>query len=431
MSDPDASKGQVISADAAFAALIEEASARLEAGEPVDVEALCAQHPRHAERLRRLLPTLHAVADLGQSVTEPSETDRGGEPLRELGDFRIMREVGRGGMGVVYEAEQVSLKRRVALKVLPFAAVLDQRQLDRFGREAEAAGALHHQNIVPVYSVGCERGVHFYAMQFINGHTLGELIGQLREASGLGPAGRPATTKTARKTPPHPPRPDATTLTLPEMATTASTTQPAFFRSVAQLGIQVAEALDHAHQQGVVHRDIKPSNLMVDAQGKPWITDFGLAHVEAGPSLTVSGDLLGTLRYMSPEQAMATRFFAASLRLRNTSQTATTCASGSLRNEFMLAWVPWPPMPTHPSTMRVEGAFAPNTRDETIMGAAADAAIVLRAVRRFTSLPRPAPLWQLILFPFSGPLPYGNGHRQLRPISRWLAAPASSCIAAF
>ena len=93
-----------------------------------------------------------------------------------LGDFRIIREVGRGGMGVVYEAEQLSLGRRVALKVLPFAATMDPRHLQRFQNEAQAAACLHHTNIVPVFSVGCERGVHFYAMQFIDGQTLAAVI---------------------------------------------------------------------------------------------------------------------------------------------------------------------------------------------------------------------------------------------------------------
>ena len=93
-----------------------------------------------------------------------------------LGDFRIIREVGRGGMGVVYEAEQISLGRRVALKVLPFAATMDPKQLQRFHNEAKAAASLHHEHIVPVYAVGCERGVHYYAMQFIDGTTLAEVI---------------------------------------------------------------------------------------------------------------------------------------------------------------------------------------------------------------------------------------------------------------
>src|SRR5207248_3957145 len=105
--------------------------------------------------------------------------------LGELGDFRIVREIGRGGMGVVYEAVQISLGRRVALKVLPFAAAIDAKQLQRFKNEAQAAAHLQHTNIVPVYHVGCERGVHFYAMQFIEGQTLAAVIRELRELAGL------------------------------------------------------------------------------------------------------------------------------------------------------------------------------------------------------------------------------------------------------
>src|SRR5438309_6952852 len=101
-----------------------------------------------------------------------------------LGDYRILREIGRGGMGVVYEAQQMSLGRRVALKMLPFASALDARQLQRFHNEAQAAAHLHHQNIVPVYGVGCERGVHYYAMQFIEGQSLAQAQEELRQAQG-------------------------------------------------------------------------------------------------------------------------------------------------------------------------------------------------------------------------------------------------------
>src|SRR5437016_9102270 len=107
------------------------------------------------------------------------------QPEGPLGDYRIVGEIGRGGMGVVYEAIQVSLGRRVALKVLPFAAALDGKQLQRFKNEAQAAAHLHHQNIVPVHGVGCERGVHYYAMQFIDGQTLAAMIAQLRLDAGL------------------------------------------------------------------------------------------------------------------------------------------------------------------------------------------------------------------------------------------------------
>ena len=109
-----------------------------------------------------------------------------------LGDYRIVREIGRGGMGVVYEAMQLSLGRRVALKVLPFAATLDQRQLQRFENEAQAAALLHHSHIVPVFAVGCERGVHYYAMQFIDGQTVAAYIRELRQRAGLETAETPA-----------------------------------------------------------------------------------------------------------------------------------------------------------------------------------------------------------------------------------------------
>src|SRR5205823_8700334 len=123
-----------------------------------------------------------------QLVRGPAlDLDDPAEALGRLGDFRLIREVGRGGMGVVYEAEQISLGRRVALKVLPFASALDARQRQRFENEARSAAQLHHTNIVPVYAVGSERGVHYYAMQFIDGRTLADLIRDLRRAAGLEP----------------------------------------------------------------------------------------------------------------------------------------------------------------------------------------------------------------------------------------------------
>jgi tRNA A-37 threonylcarbamoyl transferase component Bud32 len=201
-----------------------------------------------------------------------------------LGDFRLLREIGRGGMGVIYEAEQISLRRRVALKVLPLAATLDARQLQRFENEARAAAALHHGNIVPVFAVGCERGVHYYAMQLIEGQTLAAVIDHLRQT-------------------PQPAAPAADTVLGAASVTHQSVASREFFRTAASLGVQAAEALEYAHQMGVVHRDVKPANLLLDGRGNLWVTDFGLARFQACPSVTSPGDLVGTLRYMSPEQA--------------------------------------------------------------------------------------------------------------------------------
>jgi serine/threonine protein kinase len=273
--------------DGDLANLVEELTARLEAGEPVELDAYLEQHPEHSAELRRLYPALRLLLDGSHSAEARSaEAVRGEQDPtslpRELGDFRLLREVGRGGMGIVYEAEQRSLGRRVAVKVLPWAATLDARQLQRFQNEAHAAAQLHHTHIVPVYYVGCESGVPFYAMQFIDGHSLASVIAGIKTA---GPPTAPAF----------------------EQHLIRSVSSSSDFRLVAQLGVQAAAALAHAHEQGVVHRDIKPANLLVDGRGHLWITDFGLAQVQSDPRLTATGDLVGTLRYMSPEQALAQR----------------------------------------------------------------------------------------------------------------------------
>jgi serine/threonine protein kinase/Tfp pilus assembly protein PilF len=290
------------SADRALGLLVEELTAKLQAGAPVDGERYVREHPEHAERLRQLLPSLRLLADLGRSAATgvPAAIPPAGPPpdlVGTLGDYRLLREVGRGGMGVVYEAEQVSLGRRVALKVLPFAAALDAKQLQRFKNEAQAAAHLQHQSIVPVYGVGSERGVHYYAMQFIDGQTLAALIAGLRAAPGA-PAVSPADVPTGPEVPTPP---------VAAASTQPPVRDPAFFRTAARLGVQAAEALEHAHQLGVIHRDIKPANLLVDGRGNLWVTDFGLAHCQHQAGLTMTGDLVGTLRYMSPEQALAKR----------------------------------------------------------------------------------------------------------------------------
>src|SRR5262249_22301054 len=159
--------GKAAAADPTLERLLDELTDRLAAGEVVDPEEYARRYPEHADVLRRCLPAMEAMAGLGRSRARPpapgaSPADGSHRGADALGDFRLLREVGRGGMGVVYEAEQLSLRRRVALKVLPLAAVLDERHLKRFRQEAQAAAQLHHTNIVPVYAVGCERGVHYY-----------------------------------------------------------------------------------------------------------------------------------------------------------------------------------------------------------------------------------------------------------------------------
>jgi serine/threonine protein kinase len=237
--------------------VVEEYLAELEAGRQPDRTRWIADHPHLAPSLEAALAGLDFIHNAAPATPQT--------PV-QLGDFRIIGEIGRGGMGVVYEAEQISLKRRVALKVLRHGPVADELAMRRFQREAETVGRLHHTNIVPIFAIGADDGVRYYAMQFIEGRDLGRVARELR-----------------------------------------NTSEPADFQRIADWGLQAADALAHAHQRGVIHRDIKPSNLILDPDNRIWLTDFGLARRVDDTSLSLSGALLGTPRYMSPEQAAATR----------------------------------------------------------------------------------------------------------------------------
>jgi serine/threonine protein kinase/Tfp pilus assembly protein PilF len=307
-----------------LAGVLEEYLERLEQGDPPTPGEWLARYPGlpgPADEYLAALDLLHrtAVDSRGDAVWGAGR----GSPrsvLGRLGDYDLLREVARGGMGVVYEAEQRPFGRRVALKVLPLAGALDARQLRRFHTEALTASQLHHPHIVDVFGAGCEGTVHYYAMRYVEGQTLAQLITRTRITSGLEPGGEPEGTRHTSHTPAgpepaagpvgeHAPPPAARQQTAPTVRLTAEGSIPRaeYVRAAARVGAQVAEALDYAHEQGVVHRDIKPSNVILDAQGQAWVTDFGLARVSQQAQLTQSGDLLGTLRYMSPEQALGRR----------------------------------------------------------------------------------------------------------------------------
>jgi len=219
---------------------------------------------------------------------------------RRLGDFQLIREIGRGGMGVVYEARQLSLNRRVALKVLPPGLGLSREAKVRFEREAHAAAKLHHTNIVPVHAIGEQDGHHFYAMELIEGRSLDALLDEMR-----GGARDSANDKTETLAAPYVEGSATTSSVTDSTATTSAGRQ--WFDAVARLLAEVAEALDYAHSKGVIHRDIKPANLLFDADDRLCIADFGLARLAQEPGVTMSGSLLGTPAYMSPEQISGKR----------------------------------------------------------------------------------------------------------------------------
>ncbi len=259
---------------------------------------------------------------MSESGTQSAGVPAGaGTPGVQLGDFRIIREVGRGGMGVVYEAEQISLGRHIALKVLARQGLAGSSHLQRFLFEARAAARLHHSNIVPVFGIGEQDGVHYYAMQFIHGRGLDVVFAELRagasdsasivltasaepltaQFSGVSRSGvAPATDPPRGEAEPGAGGETVTAGTI--MRASAGRSRLPYYRAVARVGADVAEALAYAHSQGILHRDIKPSNLLLDVDGTVWVTDFGLAKAAEADVLTDSGDLVGTLRYMAPER---------------------------------------------------------------------------------------------------------------------------------
>lgn len=425
-------------------ALADEFTARLRAGETPSIDEFVRRLPEQEAAIRVLFPSI-AMMERAARPENRARSDDGrldrivADGTQMLGDFLILREIGRGGMGIVYEAIQQSLRRRVALKVIVPAIADSRRQLERFRREAEAAARLHHTNIVPVFGIGEENGLHYYAMQLIDGVPLNEVINAVRRNPGLarGTAGPMPFDQNANRSRAFTPAdavrilvhgaalkvsggitevreammpptsaadgndqiglskvdpvddelaatigypaeseerdegrsgwtvadrsddeagcdrvsglervtfvdrgldqpqvivaagdgtaldPTGRTGVLPDStdsdrcrskAGARSSSQPennpesikelpeTYFRSIAQVIAQVADALSYSHQHGVLHRDIKPSNLMLDRNGEVWITDFGLARNEDREGITQTGDIVGTLRYMAPEQ---------------------------------------------------------------------------------------------------------------------------------
>ncbi|MFO0804425.1 MAG: serine/threonine-protein kinase [Gemmataceae bacterium] len=277
--------------------LAEEFADRLRRGERPSVSDYAAKHPEHAEQIRVVLPAVAQMEQLknfrkaSAVVTSENLPDR-------LGDFHIVRELGRGGMGVVYEAVQESLGRRVALKVLASHAQLDPERRERFIREAKAAARLHHTNIVPVFGVGEQDGLPYYVMQLIPGHGLNTLInrwkdlaqGETRLQARRGDSTVVANGKAKRKSEPKPAAPQP-----------ANAPAPGDWNLIARIGLQTAQALHYAHQKGVLHRDVKPANLLLDDRGEVWVVDFGLAKLANHRGLTATGHILGTLHYLAPE----------------------------------------------------------------------------------------------------------------------------------
>lgn len=257
----------------------------LERGEPLNLSLALQATPELEDPVRRYLQQLDLLHGAAAEIRNDafaaggaSGIDTQGEHQR-LGDFTLIREIGRGGMGLVYEAIQESLGRRVAIKLLPMAALFSPTQVARFRNEAQAAAQLQHPNIIPVYAIGSEKGIHYFAMPLVEGLSLDALIAE-------------------EQSPPPSPTPTHAWLLKQKKS------PGGILMAKVRLIIQAAHALHAAHEVGIVHRDIKPSNLMLDTTGKLFVADFGLARIVSENNLTKTGELIGTMRYMSPEQAI-------------------------------------------------------------------------------------------------------------------------------
>jgi eukaryotic-like serine/threonine-protein kinase len=319
--------------------LAEEFAGRLRAGERPSVEEYASRHPEIADELRTVLAGVALMEQLKPKRTDirrtsPPRPEHDPLPSR-VAEYRIVREIGRGGMGVVCEAYQETLGRRVAIKLLGSHLLADAKLRERFRRESRAAARLHHTNIVPVFAVGESNGQSYYVMQLIDGESLAEVI--RRVAANRNPLLPPDNAEITRRIAPPQPAPAPTDLVRPKgtevrlnrppstpvlesNAEDSSVTKTSdssilsrtvehspgnsreFWHTVARIGASVADALAYSHGRGVLHRDIKPSNLLMDNRGTVWVTDFGVAKILEEANLTQSGEFAGTLKYMPPER---------------------------------------------------------------------------------------------------------------------------------
>jgi serine/threonine protein kinase len=260
---------------------------RLRRGERPTMAEYQQQHPELASGIADLFPTIAALEGLREGDT----VHEAGSPA-QLGEFRILRELGRGGMGVVYLAEQPSLARRVALKVLPAAVAPDSSSRIRFQREARLSAGLSHPGITPVFAVGEGDGLPWFAMQLLHGVGLDQIIATLAAGASVSKENGSFAGLVRRM------RDGVPVLKSREDWQNAAWLQ----RTLALLIAQAAEALHYAHQRGVLHRDVKPANLILDIDGRLWVNDFGLAKAVGEADLTSRDSITGTLLYMAPER---------------------------------------------------------------------------------------------------------------------------------
>ena len=268
--------------------LVAQCLGQIEDGDTQAVDEACRLHPDLADRLRERLSKLASIGLLSVGSSDETFPER-------LGEFRLVRRLGGGGMGVVYLAEQESLGREVALKLIRPDYLYFPGARERFRREVETVAQLHHPGIVPIYTVGEEERTPYFAMEWVRGCTLAEVLRDLANRNPSELAGEDLARAVVRCTPDTGPDDDA-------LASAGSLFQGTWPETCFRVIQSVADALQHVHEHGVLHRDLKPSNIMITPMGRVMLVDFGLASGHTGGSLTRTGTELGSAAYVPPEQ---------------------------------------------------------------------------------------------------------------------------------
>ena len=274
--------------------LASEYAEKARQGQNPSIDSYIQRYPEMAAQIRELFPMVAALeqwkSDRESEVLRAQLPDQ--FKLKQLGDCRLVREIGRGGMGVVFEALEGSIERRVAVKLLPWRISMVPHRQERFEREAQTIAKLRHANIVPIFRFGRHDDYAYYVMQYVQSVNLGHIIKVLSEREHVSPAQEIKDEVSSAE----------------EQSThaTGSTERKGLkqdsWKAFARIGLQVAQALRHAHRQGVLHNDVKPGNLLIDATGKVFVTDFGLAEPLDPESSEPDDSVNGTLRYMAPER---------------------------------------------------------------------------------------------------------------------------------
>ena len=280
----------------------------LRTGKGPSVDLYAKRYPPHAERIRDVFPVLamleNARIDKEAQSIRRNMPDR--FPFTRIGQCELLTELGRGGMGVVYQARDLQSGHVVAVKILPWRISIVPEWVQRFERESRTAGQLRHKNIVPVFRCGQENGYCYFVMQFVNGIGLDRVIARLQESHGVISVDEIQRDQTGRR---------PVTLTIsdeddgPQSTVAADTSRRKLTRTswtnFAKVAIQATQALRAAHAAGILHNDIKPANLLLDAEGRVWVSDFGLSQPIAAAGVKATDrTVAGTLRYMAPERLM-------------------------------------------------------------------------------------------------------------------------------